>query len=167
MSSMFVAQISLYTFHNLFKKIWHVPSLTQHLKSCRKATWSKDTYMQTDWLVSMRFEFLISNNSVGAKATHPLAQLIYNVNRTSHNRGSLKSTSTKRRPWDRGIDQDRRRPCRLLKTRRPKRKVAITTGACYWSGHMRRHPGSPNPTCKPQCRVALMVCQSGLYLTTL
>jgi hypothetical protein len=35
---------------------------------------------------------------VGAKVAHPLARLIYNVSRTSHNGGRVKSTSTKQRP---------------------------------------------------------------------
>nr|ACG30400.1 hypothetical protein [Zea mays] len=33
----------------------------------------------------------------------------------SYNGGRAKSTSTKRRPWDGGIDQDRQGPCQLPK----------------------------------------------------
>jgi hypothetical protein len=105
--------------------------------------------------------------TVGAKAARPLAQFIYNVNRTGRNFGKAKSTSTKRRPWDGSIDQNRRMPYRHPKTRRPKMKAAVTTRTCYWSGPTRRHHGSSGPTCKPQRRVVLMVRQSRLYLTTL
>jgi hypothetical protein len=56
----------------------------------------------------------LERESVGAKADCPLARFIYNVNMINHDRGKAKSTPTKRRPYDKGTDQERRRLCRLL-----------------------------------------------------
>jgi hypothetical protein len=80
---------------------------------------------------------------VGAKVDCPLAWFYYNVNKINHDGGKAKSTSTKRSLGIEGptrtgeglanywTGQNRRRTCRLLKTRCPKMKVVVTTHTCY------------------------------------